>query len=268
MDKHGIEKSWLLTWEAPQDECDPAYNAILPGALLDPGGPPLPFSRCLAYAERAPERFVLGYAPDPRRADAVDALEAAVDIYGVRVCGEVKFRMMYDNPDALRLFRFCGRRSLPVIVHIDYEFDSDSKYPRPNYWYGGGIDAFDRALAACPNTVFLGHGPGFWAHISADDKWKKAPYPKGRVVKGGKIVEMLKERPNLYCDLSAASALNALKRDRKFTRTLIERHPRRFLFGRDSFDDRLRKFLDAIRLSKSTLDAVYFGNAQRLVPDR
>ncbi|MHC4713680.1 MAG: amidohydrolase family protein [Planctomycetota bacterium] len=124
MDECGIEKTWLLTWEAPADECDPAYTGKMGGSVFPGASGPVPFERCLRYKERAPERFVLGYMPDPRSPGAIDRLAAAVDIYGVRICGELKCRMTYDNPDALRLFRFCGERDLPVTVHIDYEFDS------------------------------------------------------------------------------------------------------------------------------------------------
>ncbi len=265
MDEYGISKTWLLTWEAPSDECDPAYTCKMGGAVFAGWSGPVPFERCLRYKERAPERFVLGYMPDPRRPGAIDMLAAAVDIYGVRVCGELKCRMMYDNPDALRLFRFCGKRGLPVIVHIDYEFASDSAHPRPNYWYGGGIEAFERAVAACPETVFLGHGPGFWAHISADDRFDREAYPGGRVEKGGKVVEMLRRFPNLYCDLSAFSGLNALQRDGKFTAEFIDEFSGRLLFARDCFDNRLQTFLDSLSLPRAVADAIFFGNADRLV---
>lgn len=86
---------------------------------------------------------------------------------------------MYDNPDALRMFRFCGEKGIPVLVHIDYEFDTGVKYPRPNWWYGGGIEALERAVKACPETDFIGHAPGFWSHISGDDLHDKEPYPEG-----------------------------------------------------------------------------------------
>lgn len=135
MEKYNIDKTWLLTWESPIDEYDPSANHCI---NVDPANDrgPVSFSRCLSYVERAPEKFILGYAPDPRRPDAIDSLRAAVEIYGVKVCGELKLRMMYDNWDAIRLYRFCGEKGLPVTVHIDYEFNTGSRYPRPNYWYG------------------------------------------------------------------------------------------------------------------------------------
>ena len=134
MARCGIDKTWLLSWESPADEYDPQYNWVTMSGKWGP----IPFPRCLAYAQQAPDRFVLGYAPDPRRPDAIDTLQAAIEIHGVRLYGVLKLRMMYDNPDALRMFRFCGEQGLPVTVHIDYEFDTGANYPRPNWWYGGG----------------------------------------------------------------------------------------------------------------------------------
>ena len=264
MAQYNIDKTWLLTWECPPDEYDPEHNHT---SLRDGWGP-IPFSRGLRYTEHAPDRFVLGYAPDPRRADAIDRLRAAIEIYGVRLYGELKLRMMYDNPDALRMFRFCGEKGLPVTVHIDYEFDTGSKYPRPNWWYGGGIEAFERAVRACPGTTFIGHGPGFWAHISNDDLYDQVPYPTGKVVPGGKLPQMFRQYPNLYADLSAGSGLNALTRDSPFAREFLLEFQDRLLYGRDCFDNRMQEFLNSLGLPQETLTKIYAGNALRLVPEQ
>jgi len=264
MANYGIARTWLFSWECPADEYDPQYNNVLPG---DYRGYPIPFERCLAYKQAAPDKFVLGYAPDPRRPDAIDRLEAALTIYGVRLYGELKLRMMYDNPDALRLFRFCGQKGLPVTVHIDYEFDAGRKYPRPNWWYGGGIEPFERAVRACPETTFIGHAPGFWAHISGDDQFDKAPYPTGPVLADGKVPAMLLAYPNLYADLSAGSALTALSRDPGFAREFLLEFQDRLLFARDYFDGRMQEFLDSLDLPEEVRGKLYAGNALRLVPD-
>lgn len=263
MAQHHIDVTWLLSWEAPSDEWDPHYSHVIP---QHSAAGPIAFARCLSYAERAPGKFVLGYAPDPRRPDAIDQLDAAVEIYGVRVCGELKLRMMYDNLDAIRLYRFCGKKGLPVIVHIDYEFDTGRKYPRPNWWYGGGFDPFERAVRACPETNFLGHAPGFWAHISADDKYDKEAYPKGPIVPGGRVVNLLRECPNLYCDLSAGSAHNALSRDPAFAKEFLLEFQDRVLYARDYFDNIHQEFINSLGLSAEVLEKIYSGNALKLVP--
>lgn len=263
MDRNGIDKTWLLSWEAPSDEYDPHYIWCTPE--VGKRGP-IPFSRCLSYAERAPERFILGYCPDPRRPEAIDQLKAAVNIYNVKVCGELKLRMMYDNPDAIRMFRYCGEAGLPVLVHIDYEFDTKVRYPRPNWWYGGGIDAFERAVKACPETTFIGHAPGFWSHISGDDQFDKAAYPSGKVLPGGKVVEMLRKYKNLHCDISAGSGCNALKRDPEFAKQFLVEFQDRVLYGRDYFDNIHQEFLNSIGLEAAVLEKIYSGNALKMIP--
>ena len=263
MDANNIDVTWLLSWECPPAEADPSFNAAM---ISFTKYSPIPFGNCVSYAERAPGKFVLGYAPDPRRPEAIDQLAAAVDIYNVKVCGELKLRMMYDNRDALRMYRFCAEKKLPVIVHIDYEFNSGRKYPRPNYWYGGGIEAFERAIQACPETIFLGHAPGFWAHISGDDQYDKASYPKGPVVPGGKVIQMLRDYPNLYCDLSAGSGHNALNRDHEFTKDFLLEFKDRVLYARDYFDSLHRELIDSLGLPEDVRELIYSGNAKRLVP--
>jgi predicted TIM-barrel fold metal-dependent hydrolase len=232
--------------------------------MLDHG--PVPFERALYYKQQYPDKFVLGYCPDPRDPKAISKLRAAVKIYGVKVCGELKVRMMYDNPDAIRLFKECGALNLPVTVHIDYEFNREKNAPWPNFWYGGGIDAFERAIKACPDTTFLGHAPGFWAHISGDDKFNKTSYPKGPIVAGGRLIELLDKYPNLYCDISAGSGCNALSRDPEFGKKFIIKYQDRILYARDYFDKVHREFLDSIELDQEVLDKIYYKNALKLVP--
>lgn len=263
MDDYNIDKTWLLSWESPADEYDPNITHCIPD--VGPRGP-ISFKRCVSYAERAPERFVLGYAPDPRRPQAIDMLKSAIDTFGVRVCGELKLRMMYDNPDALRMYRFCGEKGLPVTVHIDYDFDTGTRYPRSSWWYGGGIEALERAVTACPETIFLGHAPGFWAHISGDGKFDKEPYPAGKVVPGGKLIDMLRKYPNLYCDISAGSGRNAFMRDPEFAIKFILEFQDRLLYARDNFDNIHQEFLNSLGLPEEVLAKIYSGNALKLVP--
>jgi predicted TIM-barrel fold metal-dependent hydrolase len=179
------------------------------------------------------------------------------------MCGELKLRMMYDNPDAIRMYRHCGEEGLPVLVHLDYELPGGT-FPWPNYWYGGGIDALERAVALCPETNFIGHAPGFWAHISDDSKFMTESYPKGPVIPGGKIERMLDKYNNLFCDISAGSGHNALSRDLAFTKSFLLTYQDRVLFGRDYYDSVHRELLDSLGLPAQVLAKIYCGNAIRL----
>ncbi len=264
MDEYGIDKTWLLSWECPESEYDPVYNHRVNIDATEYLGP-ISFARCLSYAERCPDRFILGYAPDPRKPNAIDKLKSAVKMYGVKVYGELKIRMMFDNFDAIRMYRACGELGLPVTVHIDYEFPTYDKYPRPNYWYGGGIEAFDRAVAQCPETNFLGHAPGFWAHISGGyNPETDGAYPTGKVQPGGKLIEMLEKYPNLYCDLSA-SGHTALDRDHEFARKFLIQWQDRMVYARDYFDNVHQELLNSLDLPREVLDKIYYKNALKLI---
>ena len=268
MDQLGIEKTWLMNWECPENEYDHAYKRAVPAAVLGTVTGPIPFSRCISYKERAPERFILGYAPDPRLPDACSRLEAAHGIYGAKVCGELKCRMMYDNPDALRLFKVAGELGMPVTFHLQYDMQRSVKAPR-HEWWGGTIDTIERVLQACPDTIFLGHAPGFWIHISNDELWLDKTYPPedAKIVLGGRIPELLRQYPNLYCDMSAGSGCRALKRDPEFARTFMNEFQDRILYARDYFDNQHQEFINSLNLATEVLEKIYHANAEKLIKE-
>jgi hypothetical protein len=259
MDEQGIDLAWLLSWEVIENEANPS-------PAFPPGGEMIPLSDVLEVGRRAPDRFVLGYAPHPKRPDAVDRLKAAVATHGIRLAGEYKFRVLFDDPDAIRLYRACAELGLPVTIHLDYPIDhGKGDYPRPNWWYGGSIEALERAIVASPETVFIGHGPGFWAHISGDDLYDKVLYPKGPVLAGGRVPELLDRYPTMFADLSAGSGFGAVTRDEEFGRQFLLNFEDKLLFGRDFFDTRLMDHLEKLELPAETLDKITHGNAQGLL---
>ena len=267
MDRYGIDKTWLLSWETPYGDFDPETINVLPGAILEgEKSVPIPFARCLAYKEHAPDRFILGYGPNPHRPDAILALRSAVDLYDVRICGEIKFRMLYDDPDCIDLFRFCGEAHLPVTLHFDYPSATltGRTIPRRHWWFGGDMNNLEHLLSLCPETAILGHAPAFWANISGDNRGETEGYPRGPVLPGGKIEELLTKYKNLYCDISAGSGCNALSRDLDYTYKLICRFPDRFLYARDYFDNIHQELIEKLSLPADVKELVYHGNAERL----
>lgn len=261
MDENGIDITCLLSWESPANE----YAPFMKYSISPFSDMPVPFERCVEYKKVAPERFLLGFCPDPRQPDAIARLKAVVDLYDISICGEMKLRMMYDNPDAIRLYRKCAEFGLPVLMHFDYEYPAQYDYPWPNYWYGGGIDVLERVLKLCPETKFLGHAPGFWAHISNDELYKEMPYPKGEVVPGGKIERLLEKYPNLYCDISAGSGCIALSRDYKFTEKFLETWQDRVLFARDKYDHDHQNLIESLAISDEIKKKIYEGNARKVL---
>ena len=268
MNRYGIEKTWLLNWECPDNEYDSFYKRVVAAPVLGSITGPIPFSRCIAYKERAPERFVLGYCPDPRLPDACARLNAAHHIYGAKVCGELKCRMMYDNPDALRVFRLAGELGMPVIFHLQYDMQRAINDPR-HEWWGGTIDTIERVLQSCPDTIFLGHAPGFWIHISGDELWRDSNYPpeNARILPGGRVPELLRKYPNLYCDMSAGSGCQSLKRDPEFAKGFLEEFQDRILYARDYFDNQHQEFINSLNLATEVLEKVYHANAEKLIKE-
>jgi len=262
MDDNNIDIAFLLSCEGPLYDYAPNLKHILSPFTDNP----IPFERCVAYKERMPDRFQLGFCPDPRRPDAINRLKSAIGLFDIRDCGEFKLRMMFDNPDALRMFRYCGEVRLPVLVHIDYELtEHKDGYPWPDYWYGGGIEALERAMILCPDTIFIGHAPGFWAHISGDGKYLTDAYPTGIVIPGGKVPEMLDKYPNLYCDISAGSGYTALSRDIEYAKSFLLKYQDKILYGRDGFDTRHKEVLESLYLPRNVMDKIYYKNAVTLM---
>jgi predicted TIM-barrel fold metal-dependent hydrolase len=262
MDARGISGSWLLTWECPMEERDPIYYRV-----SDPRRNNLPLEDVIAACQHYPDRFVAGYAPDPRLPGAMERLEAAVELFHVRVYGEWKYRTLLETPECIAMFRLCGRLKLPVIIHLDVPFLPPNDLSKVfQWWFGGTIENLERTLQFCPDTIFLGHGPGFWRYLSGDGDENPVVYPKDEFISGGKIAPLMRRYPNLYCDLSAGSARFALGRNQAYTLEFIDEFQDRLLFGRDQFDNLMHEFLVNLNLPARISEKIFYQNAMRLVP--
>lgn len=262
MDQHKIDVAWLLSWDARDCEVDKIY-----WRTLDPRRPiSMPLDDLLEACRRYPDRFIPGYAPDPRDPKSLGRLESAVNMFNIKVYGEWKFRTPVDSPECINMFRLCGKLKLPAIIHLDVPYlppNDLSKYCE--YWYGGTIENLERAAAACPDTIFLGHGPGFWRYFSGDADERSEMYPDGEFVPNGKIVPLMRKYPNLWGDLSAGSAHRALSRSRDFTLEFFDEFQDRLLFARDQFDAIMYDLLISLELEKHVEDKIFSGNALKLV---
>lgn len=269
MDEHDIDLAWLLTWEiAPEEDWRHFHRALNPANLRPDGTHAgITLRDLLITRDRYPDRFVLGYCPHPLYGDAPSLFEAAYYMHGVRVCGEWKFRVLFDDPRCLNLFRKAGELKCPVVLHIDvpYRVDENGERQYQEKWYAGTIDNLERALIACPETNFIGHAPGFWRCISGDAESDPAEYPDGPVTPGGRIEALFEKYPNLYADLSAGSGRRAMSRDLENAKRFIQRFSHRLLFGRDIYGGTLWELLQSLELPQSVMDNLCFKNAQSLL---
>ncbi len=275
MDAHQIDLAWILTSEAPDYQAQPATRGAfaLNPLHMSPDGmhPGLVFSDLLKARQNYPGRYLLGYCPDPMLPAAADLFEAAVAMYDVRICGEWKFRLPFDDPRCLELFKAAGRAGAPVVLHLDVPYLPDEQ-GLPIYqphWFGGTIENLERALIACPQTNFIGHAPGFWREISGDAAREPRQYPKGPIVPGGRLHGLFEKYPNLFADLSANSGLTAIKRDPAQGMEFLTRFADRLLFGRDNYGGDLLEYLKTLSLPAKVAAAIFRENAIRLVnPDQ
>ena len=270
LDAFDISTAWLLTWyHPPLENAPPEVRAWSPTNMRPDGthaGQTL--NQILEACNRYPDRFVAGYCPCPAEGHAAELLETAYHMHGVRVCGEWSYRMLLDDPRTILLFRKAGELGMPVVLHIDAPFVPTENGTRAydGTWYGGDLGALERALRACPDTVIIGHAPGFWRYISGDEGTETARYPRGPIVEGGELYRVFNTYPNLWADLSAGSALWALQRNDEHAVAFIERYVDRLLFGRDAIGDDLRQYLLSLDLSKGVSEKLFYKNALRLVP--
>ena len=268
LDEQGIAYAWLLSWLP-----DPGDVQALPRVLnpmnvrLDGSIDGITLRDIVDTKEAFPDRFVVGYCPNPRWPGAADLLYSAHHMHGARVCAEWKYPMLFDDPRCLEVFRVAGELKMPVVLHLDvpYMADKDGRKQFYKGWYGGTVDNLERALQFCPETIFIGHAPGFWREISAGAEDDPDVYPSSPVRGPGKIHGLLEKYPNLYADLSAGSGLNALKRDPAHAAGFLNRFADRLLFGRDYYGGDLMDFLKTLDLKPETQAKIFRDNAEKLV---
>ena len=245
LDDLGVDKAWALTWEALDAYRYYRYVRLSTEDTLD------------AYTQY-PDRFVPFCGVDPR----LDRVEARLKAWVQKGCkgyGEHKIRLCIDNPDSIAVYRCCGELGLPVLFHMDVPL------PGGTQWYNADIEGLERALKQCPDTVFIGHGPGFWREISGDADRSPEAYPKGKVAPGGKLVRMLEEYERLYADISAGSGLNALTRDGEFGEHFVRDYARKLLYGTDAFDSRHLDFLRSLSPPTQVFEDITHHNAARII---
>jgi hypothetical protein len=182
--------------------------------------------RAKAEIERRPGSLVRSVATDPAQPDAGRVLRDALKAGAVSI-GELKFHLALDSPEMRRVYDIAAEMQVPVMMHIQTFPHFEGELP-----YNTGYTQFDRMLRAYPKTNFVGHGDLFWAHISADVPSDRG-YPPGPIKAGGLTDRWLSDFPNLYADMSANSANNALSRDPDFSKGFIARHKTKLIFGSD-----------------------------------
>jgi len=212
LDRHRIDKAVVLplenpeafsrpttTWEAIE-VCRPHFDRLIPFCIVDP-----------RVNENTPETDFVAYI--------TPYLEA-----GCKGFGEHKVSLYIDDPRSLSIYRACGELAIPILIHFDDDLNMDEP----------GLPRFEKVLRQFPQTVFIGHGPAWWANMSGEVDLN-VTYPEGKLAPGGAVQRLLGEYDNIYGDLSARSAHNALTRDLEHAREFLHGYSKKLLFGTDLF---------------------------------
>ena len=191
----------------------------------------------LYICQKYPGRFIpfcnidprLPKHPDMIKVDDFDFLLGQYKELGCKGIGEVIVRIQWDHPLMLLLLEACEKVNFAITFHtLTADFNN----------YGiideMGLPGLEMVLTKFPKLNFFGHSMAFWSEISGDVTLKeKNGYPKGKVVSGGKIIELMRKYPNLYGDLSAGSGLSALQRDPEHAWKFIDEFQDRLMLGLD-----------------------------------
>lgn len=142
--------------------------------------------------------------------------------------GEVTANIYADDPLLDNLFYHCGECDMPVTIHIGH---------KKNDCYGIidelGLPRLEKMLKKHPKLKILGHSQCFWNEMGDNvTEENRTDYITGKV-ENSRILELMREYPNLYCDISAGSGYTAMSRDPDFTYRFIEEFSDRLMYGTD-----------------------------------
>ena len=137
--------------------------------------------------------------------------------------GEQKFHVDCDSPGLEQVAEIAQSFNVPILMHFQHDV------------YNLHIERMHKTLEKFPKVKFIGHAQTWWSNIAAKSD-QKTMYPTGKVTPGGLTDRLLTDYPNMYGDLSAGSGLNALNRDKDFSRDFLQRHQDKLLYGSDCND--------------------------------
>ena len=228
------------TWPTPE-EVRVAYDAIgiekgveMPRLVPERMHDPITSRDAQYLSEQYPK--TLGWwfcAMDPRMANNLpsDNLSYYLDFFkekGARGVGELQANLYIDDPRMMNLLYHCQRSDLPVTVHFGKLGEGCGVADDL------GLPRLEKVLRELPSLKILAHAMTFWSEISADvTERDRNGYPTGRIQNEGRVAKLLRNYPNLYCDLSAKSGLNALLRDEEYACRFLEEFNGQILFATD-----------------------------------
>jgi uncharacterized protein len=224
----------------------------------------------LRVCARYPDRLIPFCNLDPRfvtnspKADFMPLLSAYKEL-GCKGLGEYTVNIPLDDPLNMNLFRQLEEIGFPLTFHLA---------PQVGGFYGCyddlGLPRLEKVLKQFPKLIILGHSQVFWAEIGPlPNPEERKGYPKGPIPKAGRLVELMRNYPNLHGDLSAGSGFNAISRDPEFGYKFLEEFQDRLYYGTDHaklpFVSYFRNLKEKHLISDAAYEKITWKNAMKLV---
>lgn len=224
------------------------------------------FKICQKY----PDRFAWMCTVDPVNESTVYERLESYKKQGAVGVGEFTINRPLNESFLEAVFEAAEKLELPVTIHMS---------PEVGYSYGvvdePRLPLLEGVLQKYPDLKILGHSQTFWIEMSADapnDKEGRNSWGKGPVVPGGRVPELFEKYPNLYGDLSANSAGQAIMRDPEFGLKFLETYADRLFFATDMVNSDmvfplgawLDEQVEKGTLSKESYEKICWKNAQRV----
>ncbi len=262
MDMEGIDRSVVLPLANPE-------NDDLFGVVNN--------RECLTACRKHPDRLIPFCNIDPRamlntpEADLSQIMRIYKEL-GCAGIGEICANIPITDPRYQNLVAHAGAQGLPLIFHFA---------GREGGLYGvidaPGLPGLAKSLAAFPKAIMFGHSPAFWNEIDGHlDPAERDGYPKGKIEKPGALWQLFEKYPNLYGDLSAGSAHNAISRDPEVGYKFLRRFYQQLCFATDRFSalnepvppilTLMKEVLAQKELTRAQYDDIMYRNAQRVIP--
>ncbi len=241
--------------------------------LMSSGEKKIPFgknSTCQKICEKYPGHFAWMCMLDAKDEATVYDRLAGYKAKGAVGIGELSINKRLDDSFLQAVFAAAEKLELPVTIHMS---------PEVGYSYGvvdePRLPLLEQVLQKYPALKVLGHSQTFWIEMSKDapdGKEERSSWGKGPVVPGGRVPELFANYENLYGDLSANSAGQAIMRDPEFGLKFLETYADRLFFATDMVNDEmvfpLGAWLDEQAekgtLSREAYEKICYKNAQRV----
>ena len=293
LDSNNIEACWVLTWEEDNPQIAKDYKHLSIEPILE-------------LYDKQPDRIIPFYAPPPsENPNTLDNIFSEYLKKGVRGCGELKVSHLWQDALIDSYLSVLQKFNLPLLFHMEAPrffippkeiiaskmesayikavknilnflppqiLQKYSAFFNRNFhktFFKGYLYDFmwlEQMLTKYPNQIFIAHGPHFWNNISTNISTKER-LSSGKIRKFGIIDRLLEEYPNLYCDISGGSGLNALSRVFDAAANFLNKHHQKILFGTDNYQSNQHEnLLHSLNLPEEKKKNIFYRNAISLIP--